>query len=124
MRPPAKTPMRRRNSSSTGPSLVAHIPKGSRSAATAILPWRRPFATTFGQMTLRAHARFSEDRRDGTTKEIIKIPFPIREWIIELDKLDPRGTAFRYADDEAGTLRYAEYWVDFVHFKYRDEVRF
>jgi hypothetical protein len=69
-------------------------------------------------MTLRAHARFSEDRRDGTTKEIIKIPFPIREWIIELDKLDPRGTAFRYADGEAGTLRYAEYWVDFVHFKY------
>jgi hypothetical protein len=60
----------------------------------------------------------------GTTKEIIKIPFPIREWIIELDKLDPRGTAFRYADGEAGTLRYAEYWVDFVHFKYRDEVRF
>ena len=47
-----------------------------------------------------------------------KIPFPIREWIIELDKLDPRGTAFRYANDEAGTLRPAEYWVDFLQFKY------
>jgi hypothetical protein len=47
-----------------------------------------------------------------------KVPSPIREWIIELDKLDPRGTAFRYADDEAGTLRCAEYWVDFVQLKY------
>lgn len=47
-----------------------------------------------------------------------KIPAPIRDWIIELDKLDPRGTAFRYADDEAGTLRYAEYWVDFMQFKH------
>ena len=47
-----------------------------------------------------------------------KIPPPVREWIIELDKLDPRGTAFRYADDDAGTLRYAEYWVDFVQFKF------
>jgi hypothetical protein len=42
---------------------------------------------------------------------------PIREWIIELDKIDPIGTAFRYADDQAGTLKYAEYWVDFLHFK-------
>jgi hypothetical protein len=45
-----------------------------------------------------------------------KVPAPIRDWITELDKLDPRGTAFRYADDEAGTLRYAEYCVDFMHF--------
>jgi len=43
---------------------------------------------------------------------------PIREWIIELDKIDPIGTAFRYADDQAGTLKYAEYWVDFLHFKH------
>jgi hypothetical protein len=47
-----------------------------------------------------------------------KVPSPVREWIIELDKIDPKGTAFRYADDEAGTRRYAEYWVDFVQLKY------
>lgn len=47
-----------------------------------------------------------------------KIGFPIREWIIELDKIDPYGTTFRYADDQAGTLRYTEYWVDFVQFKF------
>ena len=47
-----------------------------------------------------------------------RIGSPIREWIIELDKIDPIGTAFRYADDQAGTLEYAEYWVDFLQFKY------
>ncbi len=47
-----------------------------------------------------------------------KIGSPMREWIIELDKIDPRGTTFRYADDKAGTLRYAEYWVDFLQLKY------
>ena len=47
-----------------------------------------------------------------------KIPSPIKEWILELDKIDPAGTAFRYADDEARTLEYAEYWVDFVQFKF------
>ncbi|MDN5752523.1 MAG: hypothetical protein L0H15_04465 [Nitrosospira sp.] len=47
-----------------------------------------------------------------------KIGSPIRAWITELDKLDPYGTAFRYADDQAGTLRYAEYWVDFVQLKF------
>ena len=38
-----------------------------------------------------------------------KIPSQIRNWILELAKIDPQGTAFRYADDEAGTLKYAEY---------------
>ena len=47
-----------------------------------------------------------------------RIGSPIREWIIELDKIDPYGTAFRYADDQAATLRYAEYWVDFVQLKF------
>lgn len=47
-----------------------------------------------------------------------RIGSPIREWITELDKLDPYGTAFRYADDQAGTLKYAEYWVDFVQLKF------
>lgn len=52
------------------------------------------------------------------TRQGQKISSPIREWIIELDKIDPYGTAFRYADDTAGTLTYAEYWVDFVQFRY------
>lgn len=46
-----------------------------------------------------------------------RIGSPIREWIVELDKIDPYGTAFRYADDQAATLKYAEYWVDFVQLK-------
>jgi len=47
-----------------------------------------------------------------------KFTSPAREWILEFDKADPIGTAFRYADDEAGTLKWAEYWVDFVQFKF------
>jgi hypothetical protein len=48
----------------------------------------------------------------------LRIGSPVREWIIELDKIDPYGTAFRYADDQAGTLKYAEYWVDFMQVKF------
>ena len=47
-----------------------------------------------------------------------RISSPVREWIIEFDNIDPNGTAFRYADDQAGTLRYAEFWVDFVQLKF------
>lgn len=47
-----------------------------------------------------------------------RIGTPIREWIIEFDSIDPGGTTFRYADDPAGTLSYAEYWVDFHHLKH------
>jgi len=47
-----------------------------------------------------------------------RISSPVREWIIEFDNIDPKGTAFRYADDQADTLKYAEYWVDFVHLKF------
>jgi hypothetical protein len=43
---------------------------------------------------------------------------PIREWICEFDKIDPKGTTFRYADDEMNTLYCAEYWIDFVQFKF------
>jgi hypothetical protein len=46
------------------------------------------------------------------------IDSPMRKWIIELDKLDPKATAFRYADDQAGRLKDAEYWVDFVQLKF------
>lgn len=47
-----------------------------------------------------------------------RISSPVREWIIEFDNIDPNGAAFRYADDQAGTLRYAEFWVDFVQLKF------
>jgi len=47
-----------------------------------------------------------------------RIGSPIREWIIEFDKIDPAGIAFRYADDQAGTLTYAEFWIDFVQLKF------
>jgi hypothetical protein len=47
-----------------------------------------------------------------------KIGTPIRNLIIEFDRIDPAGTAFRFADDEVGTLRNAEYWVDFHHLKH------
>jgi DNA-binding transcriptional MerR regulator len=47
-----------------------------------------------------------------------RISSPIREWIIEFDKIDPKGTAFRYADDQARTLTYADFWVDLVQLKF------
>jgi len=53
-----------------------------------------------------------------------KVGSPIREWILEFDKIDPRGTAFRYADGEAWTLRYAEFWVDFLQLKHATSVIF
>jgi hypothetical protein len=54
------------------------------------------------------------EKRHGET-----IPSGPREWIIELDEIDPKGMAFRYADGEAGkTLINVEYWLDFVQFKF------
>jgi hypothetical protein len=47
-----------------------------------------------------------------------RIPSPAREWIIELDEIDPAGTAFRYADEQVGTMKSEEYWMDFVQFKF------
>ena len=47
-----------------------------------------------------------------------RIPSPAREWIIELDEIDPAGTAFRYADEQVGTMKCEEYWLDFVQFKF------
>jgi hypothetical protein len=41
-----------------------------------------------------------------------------RGWMEEFDNIDPKGTSFRYADDEAGTLRDSEYWVDLLQFKF------
>lgn len=47
-----------------------------------------------------------------------KIGSPIRGWILELDNIDPNGTAFRYADEEPDVLKYAEHWLDFVQFRF------
>jgi hypothetical protein len=47
-----------------------------------------------------------------------RIPSPAREWIIELDEIDPAGTAFRYADEQGRTMKHAEHWLDFVQFKF------
>jgi HsdM N-terminal domain len=47
-----------------------------------------------------------------------KIGSPIRNWILELDQMDPKGTAFRYADAEPKAMMYEEHWLDFVHFKF------
>ena len=48
-----------------------------------------------------------------------KVSTQIKGWIQDFDKIDPHpGTAFRYADDAAGTVLYSEYWIDFVQFKF------
>jgi hypothetical protein len=47
-----------------------------------------------------------------------KFPQQIKDWIMEFDRIDPIGTAFRYADDQMKTLSDAEYWIDFAQFKY------
>ncbi|MBP85887.1 MAG: hypothetical protein CMJ64_04085 [Planctomycetaceae bacterium] len=47
-----------------------------------------------------------------------KLGKPIRDWILELDTIDPAGTGFRYADNEPDSIRYAEHWFDLWHFKF------
>jgi hypothetical protein len=42
---------------------------------------------------------------------------PIREEPCANDEIDSAGTAFRYADEQARTMKYQEYWLDFVQFK-------
>jgi len=46
------------------------------------------------------------------------IAAPIKGWIIELDTVDPNGTAFRYADEKFGDFKSDEFWVDFRQLKY------
>lgn len=47
-----------------------------------------------------------------------KIAQPIRGWILELDQIDPRGTAFRYDGEATGSNPYMEQWFDLAHFKF------
>lgn len=65
--------------------------------------------------SLRDCVRFVEKRRQ------VKIPSPIRNWILELDQVDPRGTAFRYADEDSALNRFYEQWFDFRHFQFAME---
>jgi hypothetical protein len=71
-----------------------------------------------GAVTERTHSlecclSFVEKRYGQT------VSAPIRNWILELDKIDPFGTAFRYADEAAvKTLYFAELWVDFLQFRF------
>ena len=48
----------------------------------------------------------------------VKLSSPIREWILELEIIDPKGTAFRYADEEVGSNQLYEHWFDFRHFQF------
>ena len=48
----------------------------------------------------------------------VTLPPPIREWILQLEQIDPTGTSFRYAGEEAGSSRYFEHWFDFRHFQF------
>ncbi|MBK8477260.1 MAG: hypothetical protein IPL39_13465 [Opitutaceae bacterium] len=48
----------------------------------------------------------------------VTLPPPIREWILQLEQIDPAGTAFRYVDDDMGCSRYFEHWFDFRHFQF------
>lgn len=48
-----------------------------------------------------------------------KIPSPIRKWILELDRIDPGGTTFRYDEENAsGSGQCVEEWFDLVHFRF------
>ena len=67
-----------------------------------------------GELThsLKSCVDLVEKRRGG------KIGSPIRDWILELDRMDPKGTAFRYADAESRAITYEEHWLDLVQFKF------
>ena len=42
----------------------------------------------------------------------------IKGWILELDEIDPSGTAFRYADGKFGTPTGSEHWLDLAQFEF------
>lgn len=54
----------------------------------------------------------------------VTFPSPIRAWILELDGIDPRGTAFRYANEDTPLDHHYEQWFDFQHFKFAMKVVF
>jgi hypothetical protein len=61
---------------------------------------------------LKECVRLVENRRNQ------KLPSPMREWIFELDQIDPHGTSFRYADADSAMNDHYEEWFDFRHFQF------
>lgn len=53
------------------------------------------------------------ERRHGQ-----RIPESIRTWILELESIDPAGTAFRYSDADSTLNQHYEQWFDFRHFQF------
>lgn len=47
-----------------------------------------------------------------------KLPPHLRGWILELDQIDPAGTAFRYTEDDHVMNKLFEQWFDFRHFRF------
>ena len=70
-----------------------------------------------GEIDVATHS-LKECVRLVETRHGKKLSSPVRGWILELDKTDPTGTAFRYAGEESTALMYAEHWLDLVHFKF------
>lgn len=71
----------------------------------------------FGEIDEHTHklkecVRLVEKRRNQ------KLPSPMREWILELDQIDPHGTSFRYADADSAMNDHYEDWFDFRHFRF------
>jgi hypothetical protein len=62
--------------------------------------------------SLRACVELVEKRRGE------RFPSPIRSWILELDQVDPRGTAFRYPEEDCALNHHYEEWFDFQHFHF------
>ena len=48
----------------------------------------------------------------------VTLPPPIREWILQLEQIDPAGTSFRYADSDSALNQHYEQWFDFRHFQF------
>jgi len=70
-----------------------------------------------GEIDVATHS-LKECVRLVETRHGKKLSSPVRGWILELDKTDPTGTAFRYAGEESDALKYEEHWLDLVQFKF------
>jgi len=62
--------------------------------------------------SLKECVRLVEEKRN------LRLPSPMRGWILELDQIDPGGTSFRYADADSSMNNHYEEWFDFRHFQF------
>jgi hypothetical protein len=69
--------------------------------------------------SLRKCVRLVEERHPGNPIDPV-----IKGWIHELDRIDPNGTAFRYADAKLGSPTGSEHWLDLVQFKFAMDLVF